>query len=348
MRIEPNTKSAILYHGGFLGPYGKTGNALLRYADFDFVAVIDSERAGQSIEALSGIACKAPIVATVEEALALGAEALFIGIAPPGGILPEPWRADIVSALKGGMSLVNGLHGSMAEDPEFAAALQPNRFIWDCRLPEKISTNGSGAARTLDCFRVLTVGADMAAGKMTTSLLVHRALVGEGISSRFLATGQTGIMICGEGFPLDAYRVDFASGAVETYVRRMADCQVLNIEGQGSLFNPASTATLPLLRGAQPQAMIYCTRAFQTHCRRYDHVPIPPLPEAIRICEEVASAGGSFEPGKVLGIAINTFGLDEQEARRAIDEAESSTGLCATDPVRFGVRGIVEAIKAQL
>jgi len=44
-------------------------------------------------------------------------------------------------------------------------------------------------------------------------------------------------------------RVDFA-GAVEQVVMRFGNnFDLLQIEGQGSLLHPGSTATLPLLRG---------------------------------------------------------------------------------------------------
>ena len=60
---------------------------------------------------------------------------------------------------------------------------------------------GSGKARSLPCQRVLTVGTDMAIGKMSTSLELQKASRARGLRSQFIATGQAGIMIAGDGVP---------------------------------------------------------------------------------------------------------------------------------------------------
>ncbi|MCS7065605.1 MAG: NAD-dependent epimerase/dehydratase family protein, partial [Fimbriimonadales bacterium] len=228
---------------------------------------------------------------------------------------------------------------------ELKPLLHGCQWIWDIRREPPGLTVGTGAARSLACKRVLTIGTDMAVGKMTVSLEMHRACLQRGLRSRFLATGQTGIMIEGDGIPLDAVRVDFASGAVEQYVLRLGqDADIVHIEGQGALFNPASTATLPLLRGSQPTHLILVHRAGQTHIMRYTDVPIPPLPVAVRLYEELASSGGSFYPSRVAAIALNTAHLSEQEARAAIEQASQETGLPCTDPIRFGADLLVEAV----
>ncbi len=152
-------------------------------------------------------------------------------------------------------------------------------------------------------------------------------------------------MIEGSGIALDAVRVDFASGAVEKFVCALAeDAEIIHIEGQGAFTNPASTATLPLLRGAQPTHLILVHRAGQTHIRTFPDVPIPPLPEVIRIYEQVAAMGGAFYPSKVVAVALNTAHLSESEARAAIEQMEAETKLPCTDPVRFGAGRLLQAI----
>jgi uncharacterized NAD-dependent epimerase/dehydratase family protein len=49
----------------------------------------------------------------------------------------------------------------------------------------------------------------------------------------------------------------------------------------------------------------------------------------------------------VRAIALNTRDLDEDAARRAVEEAETETGLVADDPVRFGAARLVDAVLAQ-
>jgi len=344
MLTEQN-RLAILMHEGLRGPFGKTGIGLLRYSRAPVVAVIDYECAGQSLSALTGIPHEAPIVASLQDALAYQPDTLVIGIAPPGGMLPDAWWQEVKQAVMAGLNIVNGLHLPMAEHPELKPLLHGCQWIWDIRREPPGLKVGTGAARYLSCKRVLTVGTDMAVGKMTVSIEMHRACLQRGLRSKFLATGQTGIMIEGDGVALDAVRVDFASGAIEQHMLRLGqDADIVHIEGQGSLFNPASTATLPLLRGAQPTHLILVHRAGQTHIMRYPDVPMPPLPVAVRLYEELASAGGAFYPSRMAAIALNTAHLSDSEARAAIEQASQETGLPCTDPIRFGADVLVAAV----
>jgi uncharacterized NAD-dependent epimerase/dehydratase family protein len=343
--LSSQTRVAILLHGGLLGEHGKTGLGLLRYGPLPVVAVIDREQAGRSLAQLTGIAKDIPIVASVQEALVYGPEVLVIGIAPSGGQLPPEWREELCQALQAGLSLVNGLHTPLAEDAQLRQWLQPGAWIWDIRREPPGLGVGRGLARSLPCRRVLTVGTDMAVGKMSTSLELHRASLKRGLRSRFLATGQTGILISGDGVPLDAVRVDYASGAVEQLVLRYGfDHDILHIEGQGSLLNPASTATLPLLRGSQPTHLILVHRAGQTHIKGMNDVPIPPLPKVIELYEQVAAAAGAFAPAPVVGVALNTFGWEEEAALAQIRQVETETGRPCTDVVRFGADPLLDAI----
>lgn len=336
---------AVLLHGGIRGTQGKTGLALLRYSEAEIVAVIDRDCPGQSLKELTGISRDVPIVASVTDALPHQPTVLAIGIAPSGGVLPTEWQEEIRQAVAAGLSIVNGLHTSLENDPELRALLKEGQWIWDVRREPDGLKVGSGAARLLPCRRVLTVGTDMGVGKMSTSLELHRASQQRGLRSKFLATGQAGLMIAGDGIPLDAVRVDFAAGAVEQLMVRFGqDHDILHLEGQGSLINPASTATLPLIRGSQPTHLVLVHRAGQTHIRTFPHVPIPPLPAVIQVYETVAAAGGAFAAARVAAIALNTAHLGEEAAREAIDHTQTITGLPCTDPVRLGAAPLLDAI----
>lgn len=118
---------------------------------------------------------------------------------------------------------------------------------------------------------------------------------------------------------------------------------MLYVEGQGSLINPASTATLPLIRGTQPTHLVLVHRAGQA-CIHDCDIPIPPLPKVIQVYETVAYAGGAFAETKVVAIALNTGHLDEEQAQQAIEQTQLETGLPCTDVVRFGAESLVEAI----
>jgi uncharacterized NAD-dependent epimerase/dehydratase family protein len=342
--LTSTDRIAILLHEGTQSSKGKTGLSLLRYSDMEIVAVIDHACAGKSLFTLTGIDRDVPIAASISEALSYRPTVLAIGIAPSGGTLPAAWLEEVKQGIAAGLSIVNGLHTPMANDPELQALLQPQQWIWDVRREPAGLTVGSGQARSLPCLRVLTVGTDMSVGKMSTSLELHKAFLGRW-RSRFIATGQTGLMLGHDGIPLDAVRVDFASGAVEQVMMRYGyDYDVLHIEGQGSLLNPASTATLPLLRGSQPTHLILVHRASQTHIQNFNHVAIPSLPKVVQLYETVATAGGAFAPIKVVGIALNTFDLSESEAEVAIEQAQLETGLPCTDAIRFGAEPLLEAV----
>ncbi|MDJ0555093.1 MAG: DUF1611 domain-containing protein [Microcoleaceae cyanobacterium MO_207.B10] len=340
-----NSKIVILLHDGIQGQNGKTGLSLLRYSQAEIVAVIDRQSAGKSLPELTKIPRNAPIVASVNEAIAYHPEILVIGIAPSGGALPDEWLAEIKQAVSSGLSIVNGLHTPLANHPDLKSLLQPQQWIWDVRQEPAKLPIASGKARTLTCKRVLTVGTDMGIGKMSTSLELNATAQHRGLNSKFLATGQAGLMISGDGIALDAVRVDFAAGAVEQMVIQFGSTHdLLIIEGQGSLLHPGSTATLPLLRGTQPTDLILVHRANQTHIRNHPNVLIPPLPAVVQLYEIVAAAGGALYPARVAGIAMNTFHLDEVAAREAIAQVETETGLPCTDPVRFGGDLLLDAV----
>ena len=341
MPLTAKHRIAILLHQGIQGDRGKTGLAFLRYSEADVVAVVDAQSVGKSLRELTGIEQDIPIVASVPEVLTYNANVLLIGIAPSGGKLPPAWKTEINEAIASGLSIVNGLHTPMASEYPH---LQPGQWIWDIRQEPSGLTIASAQARTLSCARILTVGTDMAVGKMSTSLELYRAAKTRGIKTEFVATGQGGIAIAGQGIPLDAVRVDFAAGAVEKIVMQLGQqCELLLVEGQGSLIHPGSTATLPLIRGSQPTGLILVHRAGQQHIHNLPDVLIPPLPEVINLYETVASTGGTFGSVKVKAIALNTFHLDEITAKKAIQETQELTGLPCSDAVRFDAGYILDA-----
>ncbi|MGD1940224.1 MAG: DUF1611 domain-containing protein [Leptolyngbyaceae cyanobacterium] len=343
--LTADHRIVLLMHEGTDNPGGKTGLAILRYSPLNIVAVVDQAQASQSLKTLTGIDRDVPIVASVAAAMIYQPTVLTIGIAPSGGALPAPWYQEVQTAIAAGLSVVNGLHTPMANDPQLTLAMGPQQWIWDVRQAPTHLPIGSAAARTLACRRVLPVGTDMAIGKMSTNLELHRLALQQGLRSKVIATGQTNLMLGDDGIPLDTIPVDFAAGAVEQQVMRYGDDHdILFIEGQGSLFHPGSTATLPLMRGSQPTHFILVHRAGQSHIRNHPNVKIPSLREAIAICETIASAGGGFVPAKVVGVALNTQGVHEKVAQNAIQVIEQETQLPCTDVIRFGAEPLLAGI----
>lgn len=323
---------------------GKMGFGVLRYSPNPIVCVIDPEHVGLDAKDVTGIPRSCPVVATVDDACRLGADVFLLGIAPPGGLIPADWYREINQAWDEGMSIINGLHDRLA--PRFSeTGGESNQWVWDIRTePEGLKPN-TGAAAGLAPKRVLFIGTDMAVGKMTAGLELWAEARKQNVKAEFVATGQIGITIMGSGVPLDAIRVDFASGSIEGEMMRYPDADMILVEGQGSLIHPGSSATLPLIRGSMPTHLILCARAGQTHLARNDSIKIPPLREFITMYEDLAEACNTFARPKTIAIALNCGHLNDAEADRATQEIEAETGLPTTDPVRHGAGRLLEALQ---
>ena len=344
--FSSDQKLAIFMEGALDHHSGKMGFGLMRFSKHPIVCVIDSNYAGKTVQEVINLPYPIPVVGSVEEALERQADILALGIAPSGGKFPDDWDAPISKALELGLSLINGLHDDL--NKRYGHLLQNNR-IWDVRKPKPAYPIARARAARTNNMRILMIGTDMAVGKMTAGLELYDALIKKGIKAGFVPTGQTGIAIMGNGIPLDAIKVDQASGAVEEVVLEQADKEVVIIEGQGSLANPGSTATLPLLRGSQATHLILCHRGGQTHLQfPQDGVPFPPLNEFIALNEAVAGVCGSLTSAKTLGVCVNSKTMSEEAAQAQIEEIESLTGLPTTDVIRFGTEPLIDAILAHI
>ncbi len=343
--LSRDQKIAIYMEGAVDGAFGKMGFGILRYSQNPIVCVIDSKYAGQDAAYVTRIPRPCPIVGSVEEATAFGAEVLVLGIAPGGGLIPKDWYPIIDLAIKSGMSVVNGLHDLLG--PHYPN-LPAGQWIWDIRIEPEGLAPGTGASEHLSNRRALLIGTDMAVGKMTAGLEIYRVANERGIKTEFVATGQIGITITGAGIPLDAIRIDFASGAVEREVLRATNdrgAELVIIEGQGSLIHPGSSANLPLLRGSCPTDLILCHRAGQEHLMRSPDFRIPPLRDFANLYEDLGSACGTFRRPKTVAVSLNTFDiLDDQEALDACKAIEDDLNLPCVDPVRHGPDRIVDAL----
>jgi uncharacterized NAD-dependent epimerase/dehydratase family protein len=336
----------------------KTAHGVIAYSSDLTVAVVDPANAGRSVrDVLPHLNSDAPIVATVEEGLALKPTSLLVGIAPAGGELPPAFRLEIAVAIRAGLEIVSGLHTILGDDAEFAElAKAHDSRIWDLRLPPAAPLF-SGAAYDIEAPILLTVGSDCAVGKMTASLELARAARERGRSAVFVPTGQTGIAIAGWGTSVDRVVADFAPGAAEQLVleaeRRANGAAgddtgaeaLLVVEGQGAINHPAyAPVTLALLYGSAPDALLLVHVPSRKVIDGYD-IPLLGYRELIRTYEALCSG---VKPAKVIGIALNTKDLDESAARSAIADAAAQTGLPCDDVVRFGPFALYDAIAPHL
>ncbi len=339
----------ILADGDFDPLLSKTANSVIRYLPDRVVAVVDHGKAGRTAQDVLGFGGPIPVVATMKEALALGPTAVLIGIAPVGGRLPEQWRAWLLEAVDAGCELWSGLHTFLADDAEIARrARERSVTLHDLRRPPADLAVASGKAKAVDPYVILTVGTDCNVGKMTAQLQLTRELNRRQVRTRFVATGQTGIMIEGWGIAVDAVVADFIAGAAERLVLEGSrDADIVLVEGQGSINHPGySGVTLGLLHGSCPDGMILCHQPSRQHIGDYRAAAWLAIPPLDRYVEWYEQAAGMVHPSRVLGISLNTYDLSEAQARRACEDATRLTGLPATDPVRFGNEPLVDAIVA--
>lgn len=343
---------AILAEGRFGVHSSKTAVGVLRFASDPTVAVIDSSCAGQDAASALGtpdVGVGVPVVATIQEALDRDPTSLLIGIAPVGGQLPAEWRPAIIRALEAGLEVISGLHVFLSDDPELRAAAERGRGrIWDVRqpAPEVALLIAQGTAHRPGSHTVYFAGTDCNVGKMTASLAVDRAARARGWKSAFAATGQTGIMIAGAGVPVDRLISDFTSGGVEAMVLELANQHDwVFVEGQGSLCHPAyAPVTLGLVHGAAPDSFLLCHEAGRRRIHGFPEYAIPPLGEVMAMYTAAAHWLGRTTP--FIGVALNTFGLPDDEARAAIAATAAETGLPTTDPIRFGAAVLLDALDA--
>jgi len=335
----------VLAEGQFGPMTSKTANGCIRYSPERVVGVLDSRRAGQTAGQVIGFGGDIPIVATVEDGLKLGPNALLIGIAPTGGKFPEAWRGIMRSAIASGLDIWSGLHTFIGDDPEFASlARERGVVIHDLRKPPENLQVAAGRVRDVASTVILTVGTDCNIGKMTSSLQLRDGLRKRKRSVAFAGTGQTGILIEGWGISVDAVIADFIAGASERLTLDAAkEAEIVLVEGQGSLVHPSySGVTYGLMQGSLPHAMIMCGQPSRTTVNNHPWVKIPPLRDFIAFHERVLEP---LRPSKTIAVALNTYDLSEPAAREAIARAEDETGLPATDPVRFDPAPIVDAIE---
>jgi uncharacterized NAD-dependent epimerase/dehydratase family protein len=318
--------------------YGKTARGVMRYAPEKVLALVDSERAGETEEGF-------PVVGSVADGLAFNPTTALVGIATQGGRFPPAWKELIKDAITNGLDVENGLHEFLTDDPEFVQlAEKHNVVLRDLRKPPPDLNVPTGENLEVPGTIALMVGSDCAIGKMTVAIELDREAKRRGVKSEFVPTGQTGIAIAGWGISVDAVVADFIAGAAERLVVEASrrGGELILVEGQGSLLHPQySGVTLGLFHGSAPHLLILCHKAGDEFVDNDERFPIPPLSELADLHERMSLIA---RPAKVVGIALNTRDLSEGEAREAVRAAEAETGLPATDPVRFGAGPLVDAL----
>jgi uncharacterized NAD-dependent epimerase/dehydratase family protein len=339
----------VLTDGYLTERNAKTAHGVIHYASDRIAAVVDPQHSGRDlIDVLPELGRRAPVVSSVTEGLVHEPTSLLLGVATPGGWMPDHWRAWIEEAINADLEIANGLHQLLADDPELVALAERRGVrLWDVRVPPPHIPLFSGKSLDAPQQIVLTVGSDCAVGKMTVSLELAAAARGDGVNTEFVATGQTGILIAGRGIAVDRVISDFTAGAAEQLVLESnPESEVLMVEGQGSLWHPAySGVTLGLLHGSAPHAQVLCHQAGRVAIEEPPFTRLPPLAAMVATYQQMAEP---VRHAPVACIAVNTRGLGEQEARAEISRIETETGLPTGDVLRGDAPRLWTAVKETL
>ncbi|WP_170604372.1 N-acetyltransferase DgcN [Ruegeria arenilitoris] len=281
---------------------------------------------------------------SLTEAREAGAKTLVIGVANRGGVISQEWKKILVTALEEGFDLASGLHNLLRDEADLAAVAEATgRKLHDVRVPDVDYPIANGIKRKGK--RCLAVGTDCSVGKMYTAMAMEAEMRNRGMKATFRATGQTGILITGDGVPLDAVVADFMAGSVEWLTPDNDEDHWDLIEGQGSLFHVSySGVTMALVHGGQPDALILSHEPTREHMRGLPGYQLPTL-EALR--DTALHLARVANPDcQVVGVSVNTQNMSEDDAKTYLAAIEADMGLPATDPFRFGSGKLVDALAA--
>lgn len=280
---------------------------------------------------------------SIQDAVDAGAKTLVIGIVNRGGVISEGWKSVLIEALEAGMDIASGLHNLLRNEPDLVAAAEKNGCtLHDVRVPSIQYPIANGKKRSGK--RCLAVGTDCSVGKMYTALAMHREMKERGMKATFRPTGQTGILIEGNGVPLDAVIADFMAGAIEWLTPDNDADHWDIIEGQGSLFHASyAGVTTALIHGSQPDALILCHEPTREHMRGLPEYKLPSLEDLRDLALRMAQV---VNPDcKVVGVSINTKHMEEADAFKYLEEVEAQLGLPCIDPFRQGASRLIEALE---
>lgn len=279
---------------------------------------------------------------TLEQAKAAGAQTLVVGVANRGGVISDAWKGVLIEALNLGFDLASGLHNLLRDEADLVAAAKANdRTLHDVRVPSVDYPIANGVKRTGK--RCLAVGTDCSVGKMYTAMAMDQEMRARGMKSTFRATGQTGILVTGDGVPLDAVIADFMAGSVEYLTPDNDPDHWDHIEGQGSLFHVSySGVTMALIHGGQPDALILAHEPTREHMRGLPNYQQPSLEQLRDTALPLAQVANP--DCVVAGISVNTQHLDDNAAARYLAEVEERMSLPTVDPVRNSAARLVDAL----
>lgn len=356
MNVFPEGNAIVYCERAFSTANGKTAHGLVRRTErYRVLSVVDSMHAGKDAGTVldgrpRGIPIHGSVRASVDSLKNTGNPAthLVIGLAPDGGRLGPEARGDIIDAIALGLNVDSGLHDFLSEDDDIRRlALERGVRIRDVRKPppKKDLHFFTGKIEHVSSFKVAVLGTDSAIGKRTTAWVLSDALQKRSYTAELVGTGQTAWMQgVRYGIILDSLVNDFVSGEIEHAVWsawRERGPDVILIEGQGSLLNPAYPGGFEILAAGRPDAVVLQHAPAR---KDYDGFPgylIHPLEKQLQAIELI-----SGKP--VVAITINHENLDLEEIPELCAEITNATGLPTCDVLLQGPGSVIDALKPHL
>jgi uncharacterized NAD-dependent epimerase/dehydratase family protein len=355
-QVFPEGNAIVYCEGAFGTTNGKTAHGLVRRSRrYRVLSVVDSRHAGSDAGAVldgrrNGIPVEPDIQTAHRNALAATSAPshMVIGLAPDGGRLDNQARFDVGRAIRLGLHIDSGLHDHLGDDPEISALAEDYGVVLrDIRKPPPVGELHffTGKIEEVTSFKVACLGTDSAVGKRTTAWMLVDALSGAGLGAELIGTGQTAWLQGARfGIILDSLVNDFVAGEIEHAVWRAfteVRPDVIVLEGQGSLMNPAYPGGYELLAAGRPDVVV-----LQHAPARVDYDGFPghrlhPLATQIQAVELVSGR-------PVVAITLNHEELDPDAIDGVCADIARDTGLPVFDVLRDGADGLVEVIRERM
>jgi uncharacterized NAD-dependent epimerase/dehydratase family protein len=342
--------ACILTNGKLDHIDAKTAHGLIRGTErFDIIGVVDAAHAGRDAgEVIDGRTRNIMVYSSIADLLDQSPakpEFAIVGVALSGGVLPADWHRTIIETLERGISIVNGLHQPLGDNPDFkAAALKHQATIQDIRKPRPISEMHfySGAILNVETPIIAVLGMDCAIGKRTTARLIAEMCRGRGIRTEMIYTGQTGWMQGSRyGFIFDATPNDFICGELEHAIvscAREASPDLILIEGQSGLRNPLGPCGSEFIVSGRARGVILQHAPFRTY---YDDLEkfkfrIPDVAEEITLIKLLGA--------ETLALTLNSQGGDEPGLVAQQEKLTARLGIPVVRPLEEGVVALLDVI----
>lgn len=352
MKTTIDGKALVYCNGAFNTPNGKTAHGLVRFTErYEVVGVIDQNHAGKDAGlVLDGKPNGIPIFQDFDQAIEqLGTynqpKSLVVGLAPDGGRLPENAKSTLKKALQLGMNVDSGLHDFLYKDEALMAiAKQNNCRVRDIRkTPDRDDLHFfTGKIEEVNCLKIALLGTDSAVGKRTTSWIIVHAFRKAGLSAEMVGTGQTAWMQGAKySMVMDSCINDFVSGEIEHAVHeawKNESPDLIVIEGQGSLMNPAYPGGFEILAAGRPDYVILQHAPKRLEYDGFPGYPLHPIKEQINAIETISGK-------KVIAITVNHEDMTKDEILPACEKITAATGLPAYDVLVHGAEALVNLLK---